>query len=413
MEVIHGLQNLIKSLRIHWGRLPMFLVDEIDKPCVAAMEYKVSETQVQEVGTTIIDVVCSILKSSNKQHLQTSKFWTVTYGQHNAGIFLSDDRFSKYYELTAREVESLVRKFYGSQGKSQVGKIISDINAKYNGYYQCFSSGKNEKYARYSLFSILNYIKEMNKDKNKVSLCFWMDGGFLTGKLVPILKKSDMFEDYHNDLPEAIKSKFTSCGQIFKSLPTQNSTDFQESLDKLCEDFKCIFRSMQCESEASICCHILAILKHYAHYEKGEMEYTVQYFDNNNKPCRVYIDVWGRHGNFIVIFEVKYNSGASGEPGKIGSKAKSFLAAAKDIVKLLHGKITPEDRSSSKAGTGRDLEVLKSSQIEHYILVSLAVGGDYTTHMLVFQDTPDWESIIQVNPENHVAKLISTHLKSK
>ncbi|CAH1368016.1 unnamed protein product, partial [Tenebrio molitor] len=26
-----------------------------------------------------------------------------------------------------------------------------------------------------------------------------------------------MLEDYHNELPEAIKSKFTSCGQIFKS----------------------------------------------------------------------------------------------------------------------------------------------------------------------------------------------------
>ncbi|RZC41526.1 hypothetical protein BDFB_010391 [Asbolus verrucosus] len=195
MQVTRGLENLIKSLRIHWGRLPVFLVDQIDKPCVAAMEYGVFEQQVCEAGTITTDV-------------------------------------------------------------------------------------------------------------------------------------------------------------IFTSLPMQDSTDsLQENLDELCEDFKCIFKSMQCESEASICSHILAILKYYADYEK------------------------------------------------------------EDIVKLLPGKINPEERSSRKAGTGRDLELLKSPQIEHYVLVGLAVDGDYTTHMLVFQDTADWENVIQVNPENHVAKLISTKIK--
>ncbi|KAH0813924.1 hypothetical protein GEV33_008867 [Tenebrio molitor] len=272
MEVIFGLQDLIKSLRIHWGRDPVFLVDEIDKPGIAAMEHRVSESQV-------------------------------------------------------------LRKFYGPQGDVEIKKIISHINANYSGYNVPSYYGK-----KYCLFSVLNYIREINKDKNKVNLCFWTDGGFLTGKL-PILKNYEvimtalhkllygdsgtiairhksainvehllglyreemdlypngifnfflqrgylaiiefegretihvripnleikniyhqMLEGCHNELPEAIKSKFTSCGQIFKSLPTQDSTAFQESLEKLCEDLKCIFRSKQCKSEGSICSQILA-----------------------------------------------------------------------------------------------------------------------------------------------------------
>ncbi|CAH1367999.1 unnamed protein product, partial [Tenebrio molitor] len=52
MEVIFGLQDLIKSLRIHWGRDPVLLVDEIDKPGIAAMEHGVSESQVRKIGIT-------------------------------------------------------------------------------------------------------------------------------------------------------------------------------------------------------------------------------------------------------------------------------------------------------------------------------------------------------------------------
>ncbi|CAH1375309.1 unnamed protein product [Tenebrio molitor] len=510
-KVIDGLKNLIMSLSLHWGRDPVFLVDEIDKPCVAAMESELSKRQVREIGTTITDVVCSILKSEDKQLKLQAALLTGICKLRNSGLstmdntmevyFLSDDRFSKYYGLTAQEVDSLVRKLCGPQGDVEIKKIISDINANYNGYYQGSSSGENKEYSRYCLFSVLRYIKEisLNKDKNKVKLCFWTDGGFLTGPLVSVLKKSTvimtavhtllygdsgtiamkyqsavnvedllglyreemnpdphavfnfflqrgylahnpektednftegakihvripnleikeiyrtMFEKYHEKFPEDIKSKLTSCGEIFESLPTQNSTQFQRSLDRLCEHLACIFRYVHPKNESSICSHILTILKHYAYYEKGDTEYVVQYFDNNNKPCWVRIDVWGGRGNFAVIFEVKYNSNASSEPGKIGSKEKSSLAAAEDIVKLLPNKINPENGSSKKAGTGRDLQALKSFQIEHYVLVGLAVDGDYTTHMLVFRDTTDWENVIQVNPENHVAELISTHLNS-
>jgi hypothetical protein len=55
--------------------------------------------------------------------------------------------------------------------------------------------------------------------------------------------------------------------------------------------------------------------------------------------------------------------------------------------------------------------MLKFNKIEHYVLVGLAVDGDYTTHMLVFRDTDDWKNVIQVNPENHVAEIISNELK--
>jgi hypothetical protein len=143
---------------------------------------------------------------------------------------------------------------------------------------------------------------------------------------------------------------------------------------------------------------------------KGATEYPVNYIDDNNKRRSVYIDVWGHQDKFAIIFEVKYNSVATGEPGKIGCKTKSSLAAAEDIVELLPGKKKTEDGTSGKAGTGRDLEVLKS-QIENYVLIGLAVDGDYTTHMLVFRDTSKWENVIQVNPEKHVVELISTHLK--
>ncbi|CAH1367998.1 unnamed protein product, partial [Tenebrio molitor] len=374
-----------------------------------------------------------------------------------AVYFLSDRRFSKYYGLTGGEVDSLVRKFYGPQGDAEIKKIISHINANYSGYNEPSYYGK-----KYCLFSVLNYIREINKDKNKVNLCFWTDGGFLTGKL-PILKNYEvimialhkllygdsgtiairyksainvehllglyreemdlypngifnfflqrgylaviefegretihvripnleikniyhqMLEDYHNELPEAIKSKFTSCGQIFKSLPTQDSTEFQESLEKLCEDLKCIFRSKQCKSEGSICSQILAILKLHTDYENCEMEHRVRYYlGEYDSEIDANIDVWGRCGNFAVIFEVKYNFDARSEPGKIGSKAKSSLAAAENIVKLLPHKFNSEHRWSRKAGH-KLLKMLKFNKIEHYVLVGLAVDGDYTTHML-------------------------------
>jgi hypothetical protein len=400
-----------------------------------------------------------------------------------AVYFLNDRRFSKYYGLTRREVDSLVRKFYGPQGDVEIKKIISHINANYSGYNVPSYYGK-----KYCLFSVLNYIREINKDKNKVNLCFWTDGGFLTGKL-PILKNYEvimtalhkllygdsgtiairhksaidvehllglyreemdlypngifnfflqrgylaiiefegretihvripnleikniyhqMLEGCHNELPEAIKSKFTSCGQIFKSLPTQDSTAFQESLEKLCEDLKCIFRSKQCKSEGSICSQILAILKLHTDYENCEMEHRVSYLGEDGSRYYEDIDVWGRCGNFAVIFEVKYNFDARSEPGKIGSKAKSSLAAAENIVKLLPHKLVPENCESWKAG--KLLKMLKFNKIEHYVLVGLAVDGDYTTHMLVFRDTDDWKNVIQVNPENHIAEIISTKL---
>lgn len=60
------------------------------------------------------------------------------------------------------------------------------------------------------------------------------------------------------------------------------------------------------------------------------VEYTVKYFHK--------IDVWGRHGNFAIIIEVKFNSDHTDEPDKIRRKAKSSLVAAEDIVRLLPGK---------------------------------------------------------------------------
>jgi hypothetical protein len=500
MEVIFGLQDLIKSLRIHWGRDPVFLVDEIDKPGIAAMEHGVSESQVRKIGITITNVLSSILKSADKQlKLQAALLTGICKLEYStlspmdktvAVYFLSDRRFSKYYGLTGGEVDSLVRKFYGPQGDAEIKNIISHINANYSGYNEPSYYGK-----KYCLFSVLNFIKEINKDKNKVNLCFWTDGGFLTGKL-PILKNYEvimialhkllygdsgtiairyksainvehllglyreemdlypngifnfflqrgylaviefegretihvripnleikniyhqMLEDYHNELPEAIKSKFTSCGQIFKSLPTQDSTEFQESLEKLCEDLKCIFRSKQCKSEGSICSQILAILKLHTDYENCEMEHRVRYYlGEYDSEIDANIDVWGRCGNFAVIFEVKYNFDARSEPDKIGSEAKSSLAAAENIiVKLLPHKLGPEDCRplSTCQGKRQHVKMLKFNKIEHYVLVGLAVDGDYTTHMLVFRDTDDWKNVIQVNPENHVAEIISNELK--
>ncbi|XP_044265232.1 uncharacterized protein LOC123011713 [Tribolium madens] len=93
--------------------------------------------------------------------------------------------------------------------------------------------------------------------------------------------------------------------------------------------------------------------------------------DEVDKPCVaqcvVYIDVWGRHGNFAIIIEVKFNSDATGEPGKIGSKTKSSLAAAEEIVELLPGKKEREGGSGGKAGTGRDLEKLKFKDIKEVL----------------------------------------------
>ncbi|EFA06441.1 hypothetical protein TcasGA2_TC009323 [Tribolium castaneum] len=127
----------------------------------------------------------------------------------------------------------------------------------------------------------------------------------------------------------------------------------------------------------------------------------------------VHIDVWGRHGDFAIIFEVKFNSTAICHCEKTGFKTKSFLVAAEDIVKLLPRKENPEDGSGGKAGTGRDLQVLGFQKIKKYVLIGLAMDGDYTTHMLVFRDTSDWKNVIQVNRENHVAKIISTCLESE
>ncbi|KAJ3661572.1 hypothetical protein Zmor_005963 [Zophobas morio] len=223
----------------------------------------------------------------------------------------------------------------------------------------------------------------------------------------------DMFKLYYKSLADHIQSKLTSCGEFFKSLPNQNSTEFQKGLGELCTDLKCIFKHMKCRSERTICGHILAILKHYAGYDNGEMEYAVESVDDKDRKQHVvYIDVWGRHGDFAIIFEVKFNHDATDEPGKIGSTKKSSLAAAEDIVELLPGKETAEGGPGDKAGTGRNLQVLKSPiEFKKYVLIGLAVDGDHTTHMLVFRDTSEWESVIQVNPEKHVAKLISTHVK--
>jgi hypothetical protein len=503
-DVITGLQNLITSLRIHWDRKPVFLVDEVDKPCVAAMERELSEKQVRDIGTTITDVICSILKSGDEQLKLQAALVTGICKLVNSGLspvdntlpvyFLSDERFSKYYGLTAQDVETLVKRLCGLEGDAKkTEEIISDINAKYNGYYQPSCSGEYKKGARYCLFSVLNYIN----GRDLGNWCFWSDGGFLTGKLVSVLRKSveimsaiqklfyedsgtieieyqravdvqhilglyreeidpdpnavfnfflqrgylahslkkpienvaesekiyvripnleikrlykNMFMLYYGSLPKDIKSKLTSCGQIFKSLPTLDSTEFRNELNNLCEHLNCIFEFLQCINEATICAHICAILTLYAGYMKGATKYPVNYIDDNNKRRSVYIDVWGHQDKFAIIFEVKYNSVATGEPGKIGCKTKSSLAAAEDIVELLPGKKKTEDGTSGKAGTGRDLEVLKS-QIENYVLIGLAVDGDYTTHMLVFRDTSKWENVIQVNPEKHVVELISTHLK--
>ncbi|CAH1368012.1 unnamed protein product, partial [Tenebrio molitor] len=155
------------------------------------MEHRVSESQVRKIGITITNVLSSILKSADKQlKLQAALLTGICKLQYStlspmdktvAVYFLNDRRFSKYYGLTRREVDSLVRKFYGPQGDVEIKKIISHINANYSGYNVPSYYGK-----KYCLFSVLNYIREINKDKNKVNLCFWTDGGFLTGKL-PIL----------------------------------------------------------------------------------------------------------------------------------------------------------------------------------------------------------------------------------
>ncbi|EFA11922.1 hypothetical protein TcasGA2_TC012932 [Tribolium castaneum] len=203
VDVITGLKNLIKSLRIHWDRKPMFLVDEVDKPCVAAMESKLSEEQVRAIGTTITNVICSILKTGDEQLklqavLVTGICKFVSYGlapmdNTTPVYFLSDERFSKYYGLTAQDVETLVKRRCGLGGDAKkTEEIISDINAKYNGYYQPSCSGEYKKGARYCLFSVLNYINGRDLE----DWCFWSDGGFLTGKLVSTQEICRNYECY-------------------------------------------------------------------------------------------------------------------------------------------------------------------------------------------------------------------------
>lgn len=175
----------------------MFLVDKFAKPCVAVMESELSEKKVHKiVGTTIIQVICLIMKSEDDQLKLQAALVTGICNLANSGLssmdnvlpvyFLIDERFSKYYGLTAQEVETLVKRFCGSEEDAEkTEKIITYINAKYNGYYQLYCSGKYKKDARYCLFSVLNYMK----GRDLIEWRFWSDGGFLAGKLVPVLRK--------------------------------------------------------------------------------------------------------------------------------------------------------------------------------------------------------------------------------
>ena len=114
------------------------MADEIDKSCVATMEYECSESQIRKVGTTIIDVVCSILKSGENELKLQPVLVTGICKLGNSGLspldntvkvyFLSDSRFFKYYGLTAQEVDSLVRTFFGSEGDAEIEMIISHID---------------------------------------------------------------------------------------------------------------------------------------------------------------------------------------------------------------------------------------------------------------------------------------------
>ena len=172
----------------------LFLADEIDKSCVAAMEYECSESQMRKVGTTIIDVVCSILKSGENELKLQPVLVTGICKLGNSGLspldntvkvyFLSDSRFFKYYGLTAQEVDSLVRTFFGSEGDAEIEKLISHIDTYYSDYCEITSSGEKNKYARYCLFCVLSYIKHRNENKNQKKWSFWTDGGFFNGNCV-------------------------------------------------------------------------------------------------------------------------------------------------------------------------------------------------------------------------------------
>ncbi|EFA12690.2 hypothetical protein TcasGA2_TC001998 [Tribolium castaneum] len=180
MKVMDGLKNLIKSLRIHWDRKPVFLVDEVDKPWVAAMESKLSEEQTGDeqlkLQAALVTGICKFVSYGLAPMDNTTPVY-----------FLSDERFSKYYGLTAQDVETLVKRLCGLGGDAKkTEEIISDINAKYNGYYQPSCFGEYKKGARYCLFSVLNYINGGDLE----DWCFWSDGGFFTGKFVSVLRKS-------------------------------------------------------------------------------------------------------------------------------------------------------------------------------------------------------------------------------
>lgn len=163
----------------------MFLVDEIDKPCGNALDsWRLSEEEVRKIGSTITQVIFSILEAEDELQaaLLTGVCKYVTPGLAPVDntlpvYFLSDEIFSKYYGTAAQEVETLVKKFCGSEGDAELTeKIMSDIKAKYNGYYQLSHSREYKEEASYCLFSVLNYIE--HRDRREWLL--WPYGGFLT-----------------------------------------------------------------------------------------------------------------------------------------------------------------------------------------------------------------------------------------
>ncbi|KAF1018864.1 MAG: hypothetical protein GAK29_04092 [Acinetobacter bereziniae] len=194
LDVVVGLKNLIRCLSIHWGRKPVFLVDEIDKPYIQALYSNLSEKEACEMGATVNCVIYSVLRSADMQHLELQAALLTGICKlsqselsliENAlpGYCLSDGRFSEYYGMTPQEVETLVKRVYGSGDDAE--KMISDINARYRGYYQ-ISSAEDKEDTRYCLFSVLSYLNDI-KIKRVTS---WTDEGFVTANLVTVLQKS-------------------------------------------------------------------------------------------------------------------------------------------------------------------------------------------------------------------------------
>lgn len=90
-DVIQSLKESTASLKIHWGRDPVLLVDEIDKICTTTLQRKASKEEIRNREAVVGDVVdlslvelwcVKITSSIDNWHLQICKLRIVTYSQY-------------------------------------------------------------------------------------------------------------------------------------------------------------------------------------------------------------------------------------------------------------------------------------------------------------------------------------------